>query len=259
MLSGRVVAWAAARRSPARRQAIAALTGRLLLPALLPGHGADGPLPGWQWLLAQLDEGIPLTQTGNLNRAFVWASAKRFGWDFDHHPYTEHDVTGLHELRTLATGLGLARRSGRKLALTHEGRRVAADPGALWQATARALVSGDEFEAYAGEVFLALLLHRETLARDETAAILVRAAADEGFRRTQDGKPPGKDDAMRAAHRTINRCRALGLLEGKQADGSYRLTPQGTATALETLRACAGLPAGQAADTRDREKPREAG
>lgn len=246
---GRIVAWAAARRSPARREAIAAITSRLLLPPLLPEHGADGPLPLWQWLLDQLGEGIPLTQTGNLNRAFVQANAERFGWDFTHRrPYTEQDVTDLHELRTLATGLGLVRQAGRKLALTAEGRRLAADPAALWQATARALVSeGDDFEAYTGEVFLALLLHRETLSRDEIAGLIVRAAAEEGFRGIHDGNPPDEDDTMWTAHRTINRFHALGLLAGKWTDRSYRFTAVGTATALETLRARAGLPAGRVA------------
>jgi hypothetical protein len=245
---GRIVAWAAAWTSPVRRQAIAAIASRLLLPPLLPEYGTDGPLPLWQWLLAQLGGGILLTQTGNLNRAFVWANAERFGWDFDHRrPYTEHDVMDLHELRTLAAGLGLTRQSGRKLTLTPEGIRLAADPVALWQATARGLVGGDAFEAYAGETFLVLLLHREALARGELAGLLVQAAAEDGFRGMQDGSPPGEDDTMWAAHRTINLFRALGLLAGGRKGRPYEFTPVGAATALEALRARAGLLAGQVA------------
>ena len=120
----------------------------------------------------------------------------------------------------------------------------------MWQATARGLVSGDDFEAYTGETFLALLLHREALTRDEAAGILVQAAAEEGFLDLQDGNPPGEDETMWTAHRTINRFRALGLLGDRRRERSYRLTAAGAATALEALRARAGLPAGQVAGSR---------
>lgn len=247
---GRITAWASAWGSQDRQQAIAAIRDRLLVPPLIPGQDGEGPLPRWQWLLGQFGNGVPLTQAGNLNRAFVLASADRFGWDTDFDdrpPRTEHDVTDLHELRVLATGLGLARKSGRKMILTPEGRRLAADPGALWQAAARGLVSvDDEFEACAGELFLVFLLHRGALPRRELGEILVRAVTEAGFREAEYGEPPSEDGTMWAAHRTINRCRALGLLAGgKWTDFTYRFTAAGAATAIEALRARAGLPAGQ--------------
>jgi hypothetical protein len=70
----------------------AAVANQLLHPARLPAGTAD-PLPGLGWLLGELNGGIALTQTGNLNRMFVQQNAERFGWDFDRPPRTEDDLS----------------------------------------------------------------------------------------------------------------------------------------------------------------------
>src|SRR6266568_4717589 len=75
ILTERAETWVNARRSETRRQILAAITNRLLHPAELPSATAADPLPLLRWLLDQLDGGIALTQTGNLNRKFVQDSA----------------------------------------------------------------------------------------------------------------------------------------------------------------------------------------
>jgi hypothetical protein len=72
IVSERAEAWVSRWRSPTRQKLAAAVANRLLHPAQLPAEAAADPLPRWRWLLGQLADGIPLTQAGNLSRAFVF-------------------------------------------------------------------------------------------------------------------------------------------------------------------------------------------
>jgi hypothetical protein len=110
-----------------------AIANRLLHPAQLPTEAAADPLPQLCWLLKQPNDGIPLTQTGNLGQKFVQQNADRFGWDFSRPPRTKDDLFDPHQLRHLVQRLGLARRSGRMLTLTAKGRRLLVYPGQLWR------------------------------------------------------------------------------------------------------------------------------
>ena len=105
ILTERAESWVNLRRSETRRRILAPIANRLLHPAEVPTATAADPLPPLRWLVDQLDGGIALTQTGNLNRAFVQHSADRFGWDFSRPPRTEDDLFGLHQLRRLAQRL----------------------------------------------------------------------------------------------------------------------------------------------------------
>jgi hypothetical protein len=73
---------------------------RLALAVVLGTQALIDPLPLLRWLPDQLDGGIALTQTGNLNRTFVQDSADRFGWDFSRPPRTE-DLYDLYDLYQL--------------------------------------------------------------------------------------------------------------------------------------------------------------
>jgi hypothetical protein len=212
--------------------------------AEFPAATAADPLPPLRWLLDQLDGGIALTQTGNLNRRFVQQNADRFGWDFSGPPSTEDELYDLHQLRHFAQDLGLARRSGRRLALTAKGRRLLADPDSLWRAVAAGLLGGNGFLVYAGELFLALLLDADSVPGRQINAIVGQATAEEGFRETRSYEPPDEHDISRAVHETSNLCRALGLFAvgGDWHDRSYGLTATGKSTALEALRARATGP-----------------
>ena len=244
ILTERAGTWLNARRSETRRRILAAIANRLLHPAELPAATAADPLPPLRWLLDQLDGGIALTQTGNLNRTFVQQNADRFGWDYSRPPRTEDDLYDLYQLRHFARDLGLARRSGRKLTLTAKGRGLLADPGSLWHAVAAGLLGDNGFTMYTGELFLALLLDADSVPDREIRGTVGQAAAEEGFRETRTFEPPDEHDVSRAIHETSNLCRALGLLAsgGDWRDRSYGLTGTGKATALEALRARATGP-----------------
>lgn len=244
IVSERAEAWVSRWRSPARQQIAAAVANRLLHPVQLPAEAAADPLPRWRWLLGQLGDGIPLTQAGNLSRAFVRQNAARFGWDLSRPPGTETDLYDLHQLRYLAADLKMARRSGRALTLTARGRRLLDDPGQLWRATATALPSGNTLTVFAGELFLALLADGEPQPAAQITATVAQAVTEEGFRDSRTDMPPDEHDISWAISRTANLCRALGLLApgSDWPDRQYRLTPVGTATALEALRARATGP-----------------
>jgi hypothetical protein len=244
IVSERSETWVSRWRSPTRQRIAGAIANRLLHPVGLPAEAAADPLPRWRWLLGQLDEGIPLTQAGNLSRTFVQQNAARFGWDLSRPPSTETELYDLHQLRCLAGELATARRSGRVLTLTAKGRRMLADPTQLWRATAAALAGGNTFTMFAGELFLAMLADAGPLPAGQITATVAQAAAEEGFRDSRTGQAPGDHDISWAISRTGNLCRALGLLApgSDWPDRRYELTPAGTATALEALRARATGP-----------------
>ena len=246
VIAERIDAWADGYDSPTREEVISAISGRMLHPARFPKQDATAPPSRWQWFLGQLDSGISLTQNGNIGRAFVRANAARFGWDFDHLPSFDHDLDGLDMLRTMAARLRLACQSGRKLILTPRGRRLVGDRAALWQATARLLVSDREFEAFCGELFLALLLPGKTLPGDEVKSVIAKAVAEAEFVILPYETPPDIHGVSGAVNYTIYRCRALGLFaneaESRRLDRAYQLTPTGVATALAALRARAAGP-----------------
>ena len=232
----RLQAWLEGRRSPARRRILEPLVEAVRAPAELPG-GVGDPVPRLRWLLGELMDGQPLTQTGNLSRAFVQSAAGRLGWDLRTPPRTEDELYALHQLRHLAQRLGLARRSGRKLVLTATGRAALGDTERLWRAAARGLLTDHEFAAALGELTLALLCTRRTMAGSELDGVLAEVVLEVGWRSTDTGAPPDDRDIGWARRQTTNLLRALDLLTtgGGWQDRSYGLTPTGRAVALECL------------------------
>lgn len=230
----RVQTWLEGRRSPARRRILEPLVEAVRAPAGLP-DGVGDPVPHLRWLLGELDQ--PLTQTGNLSRAFVQAAAPRFGWDRRNPPRTEDELHDLHQLRHLAQRLGLARRSGRQLVLTPKGRPALLDSGCLWRAAARGLLPDHEFAAALGELTLALLCTRDDVSSSDLDGFLVEVVHEVGWRSTDTGAPPDDRDIGWAWHQTTNTLRALDLLStgGDWGHRTYGLTPTGRAVALECL------------------------
>lgn len=224
------------RRSPTRRRILEPLAAAVRTPAELPA-GIEDPLPRLRWLLAELADGQPLTQTGNLSRAFVQAAAPRFAWDFANPPRTEDELFDLHQLRHLAQRLGLARRSGRKVALTPKGRAALGDAALLLRSAGRGLLPDHQFAVALGELTLALLVEREVHTHELDASI-GEVVAEVGWRATDTGEPPTRHDISWAWHQTTNLLRALDVLStgGGWDDRSYALTPAGRALALEALR-----------------------
>jgi hypothetical protein len=96
----------------------------------------------------------------------------------------------------------------------------------------------------AGELFFATLADGGPVPAAQVTATVALAAAEERFRDSRTGLPPGEHDVSWAISRTANLCRALGLLAlgSDWPDRRYELTPVGTATALKVLRAIAAGP-----------------
>jgi hypothetical protein len=248
VLTERAEGWVNDRRSGTRRRVLAAVANRLLHPGPAPPPTAGEPPARFAWLLGHLQDGIDLTQRGNLNRAFVQAAADRFGWDFSRPPRSEEDLYDLHQLRRLAQRLRLARRSGRKLVLTSQGRRLLTHRDELWRVTAGGVLAGSDFTVFAGELLLALVLDTASLHDDEVRAIVGEAATEEGFRLARTGTPPSGREVSWALAETTNLLRALGLLSVGAGwhDRRIGLTESGKATALEALRARATGPRSRA-------------
>lgn len=233
----RLETWLEGRRSPTRRRVLEPLVDVVRSPVDLPA-GIEDPVPSLRWLLGELVDGQPLTQTGNLGRAFVQDAATRFGWwDFRTPPRSEDDLYDLYQVRHLAQRLGFARRRGRKLTLTTKGRSVCGDVGRLWRSVARGLLPDHEFAEALGEVTLAVLAGNGPVPEDELDRVLIDVVKEVGWRSAGTGEPADESDIRWAWRQTTNLLRALTLLAvgGGWDDRSYGLTDAGRAIALETL------------------------
>ncbi len=233
----RLETWLESPRSPSRRQLLEPLINVVRSPVDLPA-GIDDPVPPLRWLLGQLVEGQPLTQTGNLGRAFVQDAATRFGWwDFRTPPRTEDELYDLHQVRHLAQRLGFVRRTGRKLTLTTKGKAALTDTDRLQRTVARGLLPDHEFAETLGEVTLAVLASNGPVPQDELDRVLIGVVTEVGWRSASTGQPPDERDINWGWHQTTNLLHALTLLSvgGGWDDRSYGLTDAGRAIALEAL------------------------
>lgn len=233
----RLETWLEARRSPTRQHVLEAVVDEVRAPVTMPA-GVDDAVSPLRWFLGELVDGQPLTQTGNLGRAFVQDAAGRFGWwDFDKPPRSEDEFYDLHQVRQLTQRLVLARRSGRRLVLTPKGRAALADDDRLWRLAARGLLVDHEFAAALGEITLAVLASRDSTPASELDALLASIVREVGWRATDTGMPPTEHDISWGRHLTTNLLRALNLLStgGGWEDRSYGLTPAGRAVARECL------------------------
>ncbi|MEX2587450.1 MAG: plasmid pRiA4b ORF-3 family protein [Actinomycetota bacterium] len=229
-------------RGRAGRQILTGVLDRLQDPA--PPPSGEELFPRLRWLLEQLAEGIPLTQSGNLGQKFVQGAAPRFGWIMRGLPRGEDELFDLRLTREFAQRARLARRQGRKMVATKRGRQVLQDPDALWRTVASYLLPSQVFDAFTGELALALLLEAEEMTRDDLTARIKQAAAERGFRKPATGAPPDDWDVSWALNETLRLGAVLDLLAvGRDwADRSYRLNDAGRATAAKALQLRAQVP-----------------
>jgi hypothetical protein len=211
-----------------------------------PPDGLDEALGHLSWFIRAADEGIKLTELGNLNRAFVQQAVIARGWQNDYTPYREWDVPMLEEVHNIARELRAVRRRGRTLHATAKGRAYAADPAPAWHALVTRIASGRGGEALALEVLALMLLEGDGATsmvpvRDALAEVL----ADAGFR-WQDAS--ALSDAERAGDLVFDWRTALELfgmgewtLEG-WPDWPVTATPFGMTTLRAVLRERATAP-----------------
>lgn len=230
--------------SQEHRAILAAVVSRLGEPVgELAGEEILAPL---SWLLEEAAAGIPLTQTGALNRALVRTGAERFpGWwraETFGPPHREDEVAALCEVHDLARRMRLLRRRGHRLLLTKRGEAVREGPASLLKAVAPHLLAADGFAAAAQELTAALILSGETLDCDEIETGVHAAIVADGW--TADGQPPTAQEVARAAFGVIRLAEALDLVvydheydrESRRSRRELTLMPAGRAALRMALR-----------------------
>ena len=171
------------------------------------------------WLLERANEGIRLTQTGALNRAFVREAAERWpGWwaaEVFGPPHREADVTPLLEIDGLLRAVRLIRRTGSRVASTKKGRAIQSRPPALLQILVSGLFEGDTFGTACAELAAALLI--AGVKADYSDAIPERirpTLVAEGWQ--AGGEPPDVRDIGLSVAAFLRQAEAVGLFEPRK-------------------------------------------
>lgn len=217
---------------------------QVLSPVEPPEDAADIVAPV-AWLLRHATDGIELTQSLYIARPLVLEAAETFGWwEWDKPPRSEVDLLPLGDVREVATDRRWIRRSGRRLTATTEGKRLAADTGALWHALAQTLGGEHAFDRTVGELVAHRLLEGPAT-DDELVEVVGTGAAALGWQ-TRSG-PFTHDQARSAMFARWRWWRVLHVIDETPAaydaaasrrvrDRTTRLTPAGRPTVLAYLR-----------------------
>lgn len=217
---------------------------RVLGPVDPPDDVADVVRPV-AWLLGHAADGIELTQSRYIARAVVVEAAETFGWwDWDKPPRSEADLFQLGEVREAATERRWVRRKGRTLVITAAGRRVLADPAALWAGLAETMGGRGSFDRALGELMAHRLLDGPAT-DDELVDAVGPVIASLGWR-TESG-PLSSDDVRSSVWDRWRWWRILGAVveepsvwdrttHEQLSPRSTSLTPAGEATVLTYLR-----------------------
>ena len=209
--------------------------------AIAPAVGVEEAFEPLRWFLEAVGDGIRLTATGNLNRAFVVEAVQERGWwPPVGEPRSEDDVIELIDLHDTALALRAVRRSGGTLLSTAAGRELIGQAAQLWERFVGMLARRSAFEAVALEALALLLLERRSavprsLVLEELAILL----AAESYRSAPGGEAPSADDM---AWQLADPLRLLELFKMIVASGEWgarqlELTPTGEATLWALLRA----------------------
>ncbi len=240
-------------RGSAERSAIIEPVAALIAaePGVSDTDSARAALAPVLWLLSQANDGIALTQTGALNRAFVrevaerwpsWWRAELFG-----PPNRQEDLALLCELDELLRDQRLVRRKGRRILATARGRKLAADPPELLLTLARELLAGTSFRAACAELAVALILDGAVADYSDTfTGPIHQAIVAEGWQ--AGGEPPEVRNVTWTVADFLRPAEAIGLLEPKKSDSrlqpdSLILTDTGHTALIAGLRERAFAPA----------------
>jgi hypothetical protein len=196
-----------------------------------------------RWLLDRGVDGIALTQTGALNRALVreavelrpdWWDTALFG-----PPNREDEIVPVGRLHDLLRDLRLLRRSGRRIVATKRARTLLADPAALLDECATALLAGDTFDAVVGELAAALMLAGERMEYGVLERAIHPAIVEQGWQSATG--PPSVHAVGGAIGHLLAGLEALDLVTGTRRTG-LALTPAGRYALHVGLRARATGP-----------------
>lgn len=237
----RLQTWVTRHRSPTATSLLTRLAKHLLHPVALPPGAAEATAPLAELLDACAD-GLTLTAKHYLPPALARRLAGEHGWALDGFPGRgEIDEPLVTELREMATRARLVRRSKRRLLLTPAGERARVDAETRWRVAAHSWIAGDDFDAAAGEIALALLVLDGAPggygALDRRVAPIM---AELGWRAGHD-EPVNERDVGWAIGALYRRGAIHGFVD---TDAGLRsgLSPLGRAAALTALRARALAP-----------------
>jgi hypothetical protein len=237
-------------RSPALGALRARHANRLLHPVSPPDDAAERLAP-LRWLLGEIEDqdGLGLTQTGALNRAFVRdAAQRREWWDVgDRAPNRQDDLWQLGAIYDLARHCGAARRHRRRLQLTALGRHMVADPMVTWEAVVPWLAGADEFDQMMADTATLVLLGHDTreVAATDLWPTVAGLAAEQGWRvGGLGGEAPGERDVRWATRPWLQLADLFGLVheDGDWRARRIRLTPTGETAMLGYVRSRAAGP-----------------
>lgn len=246
LVTERVGAWTAARRSDELSRLRRRLANRLLHPTAAPAD-LDEHLAPLLWLLDNFGDEQALTQAGYVNTGFLRRVHAEGPWSNrlapSAPPRSEIDDVTLHRLRGLLEGMGALRKRRNVLRRTRHGAALVGDPAGLWAGFVGAM-GADPWKRFVVETTGTVLLD----AGDdgvEAAALLggVAAIAAEMGWRTGSTAPSGADVSW-----AFSGTRAtLGLFGMLNETGDWRhrrfgLTPTGEATMLARLHTIAAGP-----------------
>jgi hypothetical protein len=249
-------------RGAARRELAQPFEVRLHAPIPVPG-GSHFDALRWLLEMAHRPEGVPLTQRHNIARVLVVEAAERFGWQIT----GIRSETGVSELRTLRRiaehEMQAVHRAGRRLLITAAGKRLLADPAAMWQAAASALLTpaaGErEMEMSVREVGLMLLTDGKEMPCASLAERVTEVVVGEGWRTATPADVAGPLTELRRRLQAFDLCTSSAASDGPSR-GSHEppsspgsperpsspaasgqplraaLTPVGRAAALTALR-----------------------
>ncbi|MGI8696821.1 MAG: plasmid pRiA4b ORF-3 family protein [Mycobacteriales bacterium] len=231
-------------RSEAGRRALRRLIGLAELgePVLVDAEIADRMVAPYTWLLDRVgDVGIKLTGAGYLPPSHVEAAVTELGLapEWIGKGNREIQTMPVMSLRESAQKMGLLRKHRGSLDLTVRGRRVHADPVALWWQLAGRLpmASTDRCETQAGLILLVLVAAGATDDLDSTIAGFLGEIGWMG----SDGTPLTGSMASYAAWDTKAVLRRLGgLADPTRASSSERVTADGAVFARAALRTWPG-------------------
>jgi hypothetical protein len=206
-------------------------------PAVIDPDAAARMVRPYTWLLDRVGEdGITLTGAGYLPPVHVEAAVAELGLaeEWIGKLNRENHTMPVLDLRESAQELGLLRKHRGKLLLTTRGRRLLADPVALWWHVAERtpLAPQDSVEHQAG---LVLLINIAAGGAEHVDAIITRTLHAIGWMRG-DGNPLTGSDAGGAVQDTRALLRRLEALTGDSFGRDERPTPDGVTFARAALR-----------------------
>ena len=216
---------------------------RLDVPAAVTVEAAATAVRPYAWLLERVgDEGVKLTAAGYLPPAVVVEAMTTFQdrQDWIGKGNREDLTIPVLDLRESAQRLKLVRKSKGRLVLSPAGRRLRADPVALWRYLAQSLPgSPDQVDGDAGTLLLLRVAAGEPDSWSDTGDFVARSLAAMGWQQGYSGAPPDRSLAQSALWATRSLLQRLGYLSSR---GYLDVEEQPSLEAAEFARAALQVP-----------------